>query len=251
MKKVLKILIILLVCVVAFFLLIYGKLLLQWLLLTLERPAGAKQLPDFSGEVTEVRVTGVKRTRIVDAEPMSSSLNGSQAIQIYYGYKMDGEWHDLPCENYDLINFSGAHTGYDAAGWNHIVQIGPFLLISIEGSIIDTGPVLYDTLGTVPVMPFAEYREDSADPFDGYENGFNYCYFRERYGHFNTFSSEDQQFSAPFFPRYYMIVPLDQITDEYVLTYYDKSNESMVTTLTGQRIRVLLDKLEYIKSESD
>lgn len=69
------------------------------------RPDAAWDYPDFSGEITDVRVTAVERkvdtTSWLPGEK-ESPIYGLRCIQIYYGYEMDGVWYDMPCENFDL-----------------------------------------------------------------------------------------------------------------------------------------------------
>lgn len=77
------------------------------------RPKEGTALPDFSGNITDVRMTVKERDYGPYYDhPMYENLT---MIQIYYGYLSDGEWHDMPCENYNLIGVFEKTTKRD--GW--------------------------------------------------------------------------------------------------------------------------------------
>ena len=109
------------------------------------RPDYAEQFPDFDGEITDVRVTVIPREYSpADARGSSAQkqFSGFEFLQICYGYQKDGVWYDIPCENYELVTIFNPidwetkelriDYGYEAAGKNHIVRIGPYLLVSIS-----------------------------------------------------------------------------------------------------------------------
>lgn len=179
------------------------------------RPAEAYLTPDFSGSITDVRITAVERetnaTSFLPGEK-ESPFYGTTCMQIYYGYQKDGEWVDIPCENYDLRAIRKKYTGYEAANWEHIVRIGPYLLISAAVNA-ESGPVsieLTDTLGTEAIPMFEEYfTRVGHGPQEG-----SYSYLVEDYQNLD----ENVKVWCDFDLHSYIILEMDSIPEDYVLT---------------------------------
>lgn len=135
------------------------------------RPEGATALPDFSGEITDVRVTTIPRDIDIPAgkgTDWGMDLSKLEYRQIYYGYCVDGVWTDLPCENYELVSIFNpvdyetkelkVTRGYEAVVDDHMVKIGPYLLISIEARMGKHGLLITeDSIGSEIERMFDEY----------------------------------------------------------------------------------------------
>lgn len=183
------------------------------------RPAESWLTPDFSGTVTDVRITAVERetnaSSLLPGEK-ESPFYGTTCVQIYYGYQMDGEWFDMPCENYDLRAIRKNASGYEAANREHILRIGPYLLISV-GANAETGPVsveLSDTLGTQSFTMFEEYfTRLSHGPQEG-----SYSLLIEDYRSFDDPEHIEATVVCDFDLYAYMLLEFDSITEDYVLS---------------------------------
>ena len=187
----------------------------MWQSIHKNRPAEAYLTPDFSGTITDVRITAVERetnaTSFMPGEK-DSPFYGTTCVQIYYGYQKDGEWVDIPCENYDLRAIRKRYTGYNAANWEHIVRIGPYLLISAAANA-ESGPVsieLTDTLGTEATPMFEEYFTRVGH---GSQEG-SYSYLVEDYQNLD----ENVKVWCDFDLHSYIILEMDSIPEDYVLT---------------------------------
>lgn len=190
-------------------------------LIKASRPKEATYVPDFSKEVTDIRITVRER----EAGCYRAELLPLIDLQIYYGYYSNGEWHDIPCENYDLkpIIWNYTKRGWKIADASHVVKIGPFLLLAI---VHDRGEKeVYDNLGTEVLEPFDEYITYNKEHFivDGdhvtyvYENVHGYSFFCEnREAIIN--GDVEYYFNENFYKRSYLILDYDSLPDDYVLT---------------------------------
>lgn len=135
------------------------------------RPVNATKLPELSDDISDVRITVVPRDVDLSSQ-MYEDFGGKpgqrQYLQIYYGYCVDGVWTDLPSENYPLVSVFNTinmetkkpkiYTGYEAADLEHMVKIGPYLLVRLDKDYKEVA----DTLGTEAKLLFWEY--DSNNP---------------------------------------------------------------------------------------
>lgn len=203
------------------------------------RPEIATELPDLSGNITDVRITAVEREfeDVIDPEYPNCSY-----LQIYYGYKKDGVWYDYPSENYELKGTFSKWSviGYEVAGREHVVQIGPFLIFSARETyaLPGTEPKLFDTLGTEVIKPFDNYYTPDDLPNDAPRYGYmkedrqsvlsgdhiNYTIYKEM-GHF-----------------YYLIVNINDLPEDYeVHEVYETKNGTEEEILTMEHINMLLE----------
>jgi hypothetical protein len=220
MKRILKYIICILCVILAFILLrkigifnsVYDNIMQS---VERNRPAESYLTPDFSGTITDVRITAVEReTNATSFMPgdKDSPFYRTTCVQIYYGYQKDGEWVDIPSENYDLRAIRKRYTGYEAANWEHIVRIGPYLLISAAANA-ESGLVsieLTDTLGTEATPMFEEYfTRVGHGPQEG-----SYSYLVEDYQNLD----ENVKVWCDFDLHSYIILEMDSIPEDYVLT---------------------------------
>ncbi|MBO7245850.1 MAG: hypothetical protein J6V56_03705 [Clostridia bacterium] len=89
-------------------------------------PKEARMVPQFNGNITQIRISVPERHLVLDTEEQ-------QAFQIYYGYCSDGKWYDMPADNYEMKTLhdldSGYSDGWDALTGNHVVKIGNYVLL--------------------------------------------------------------------------------------------------------------------------
>lgn len=138
------------------------------MILSKYRPENATKMPDLSGNISDIRITLVPREYIPPTSgnaTVDHMLKNTTYLQIYYGYQKDGQWYDIPCENYDLkqiFDFTKHGTGFEAAGKSHIVKIGQYLLVCVQYSSGDYSQAdlsceFIDNLGSKPIQYFEEY----------------------------------------------------------------------------------------------
>lgn len=223
----------------------YGDIRKAQISLGVSRPENATKLPELSDAISEVRVTAVPRDCELSSEiyeEMGGAAGQRQYLQIYYGYCVDGMWTDLPCENYPLISVFNSrdydskelsiYKGYEAADVNHMVKIGPYLLISLEKKY-----QVSDSLGSEVELLFTEY-DNSYDECDGM-----YGYLREDRD--SVVSGKELHFSAAdcFDARNYLIIEYASIQEGYALTADDVVGETTWRdVLTYDDIVYLLEK---------
>ena len=200
-------------------------------------------VPEFNGNISDVRFSVVKR-EIVNS---SKNFKDLSFMQIYYGFCMDGQWHDIPCENYDLrgiLNNSGEQ-GYEAAGGSNIVKIGPYLLVAVSLSAytnyFDRYNEITDNIGS-QVYSITEYYTSSNR--EHFEQGGKCGYLKE-----NTLVSNSEGYNyrlANAFDKwYYVILEYDKIPENYemkIITHTDKNGVDDIDerTLTYQDIQKAL-----------
>lgn len=174
---------------------------------SVEDPYGVSEGMVIQDEgITDIRMTVVPREYKVP-DDLEHLVGGEgvdvQYLQVYYGYCLDGVWHDYPSENYDLIDITheAGERGWKLSYHDHMVKIGPYLLISI---IIPGYPDMTcevsDSLGSELLNPFMEYVS----------SGYGFVAFDP--------SGEDSCSSYSFWPRYYLLLEFDSLPDDYVLT---------------------------------
>ena len=215
------------------------------------RPKGATAAPDFSGEITDVRVTTIQRDiDIPDGAGASWGIDfpNLEFRQIYYGYCSDGVWTDLPCENYDLVSIFTSMDyktreliitrGYDAVNDDHMVKIGPYLLISIDARMGKNGLlVVEDSLGSDIELMFMEY--DCYNFPDGKEK---YGFIREDRD--SILSGWELKFEATsnLEARYVLVLKYDEIPEDYCLwTRFNPETTQIRSKLTYKEIQYLLN----------
>lgn len=175
-----------------------------------ERPATATDLPEYDGEVTDVRITSIPRT-------MEVFESGSEYIQILYGYEIDGQWTDIPMENYPFycLEDGGTQCPFGDTLYSHIVKIDSFVLICITTPYGLQAP--YDSIGTEPLEPFREFAE------------------KENASGGNTYGilTEDRTKASSWFKvgyssmsfsrnRHYFILDLESLPEDYELHYVEQ-----------------------------
>lgn len=195
-----------------------------------------------SSNITDVRMTVVP-VELDPSDTESFSDTDITFLRIYYGYYSYGRWHDYPSEYYDLksIFTSKTYTGYDAAGDDHIVKIGPYLVVFIANYTIGQGsksvPVkITDTLGNEALQIFSEY-------YSSIYNSLNYGYIKEEKRTNKLFNNESSRTLMNFFgPYYYVILEYDALPENYSLQYTTQENgESVTQVLTYEQIKQLIE----------
>lgn len=163
-------------------------------------------------------------------EGFEDSLQNQELVQITYGFYSQGQWYDFPCEYYDLVSIFNPRDvetkeyvikyGADTAYTNHMVKIGPYILISID--ITDDADelenwIITDSLGSEPQLMFSEnYVTRNTDnpyiPKDGYA----LCISKSK-GPYSQ-GEDDYLISNVFHMRYYVILEYAALPEDYVFT---------------------------------
>ena len=188
---------------------------------TVTRTGTADEIPNCSGNITDIRVTVRERSSFCSWQAFWAHLiYGTQIKQIYYGYCIDGQWYDYPAENYELKAFSSLFDDKVAktAIASHCVRIGPYLLIAFPTpSDTDILGVMQDSLGS-EAFHLTEYG--TSDPSEGAN-----C-FRVVDPVKGKYASDTVNVINNW---YYIVVNYDSITEDYEVTMdrYVKYDESM------------------------
>ena len=129
-------------------------------------PPVATAVPDFSEEITDIRISA---TTCEDYELDFShrkNFRNLTFLQILYGYFSDGEWHDVPAENYDYVGMFNNSSGMSKISGSHIVKIGPYIVVCYMASALSGSfeTSITDTINSEVLEPFAEYYT----PFTNY-----------------------------------------------------------------------------------
>lgn len=186
----------------------------------------SRRKPNFDGEITDVRVTAIP----VDAK--TSFWPDAEFIWVHYGYKKDGIWYDIPAENYEICRINSVSTAFDPLFKDHVVQIGPYVLIMLQNSP-DNDVVISDSLGTEVQSPFEQYRDSSS--------GYVYMYTRDTERSSGIFSSSDKFMGQGSVSRY-LIVPIAEIDSSYEITRFftffseEKGEYTNTKIITGDEI---------------
>lgn len=214
------------------------------------RPDGAANLPDFSGEITDIRVTTIQRDIYIPVEmdrKWGQNLSKMEYRQIYYGYCSNGVWTDLPHENYELVSIFNSvdyytrelvvSRGYDAIHDDHMVKIGPYLLISIDPRLGNDGLLIVeDSIGSV-----IEHRFEEFDRWNLPNRESKYGLLTENRDSITSFFDLEVQYANNFETRYYVILEYDKIPEDYILwTKLDSESEQIYSRLTYNDIQYLL-----------
>lgn len=193
------------------------------------RTEAAYLKPDFTDEVTDIRVT--VRKRDVDFAKMYEGIvdeteaANTTVYQIYYGYFSNGEWHDIPAENYDLKSLNSHKIdGWQALQNKHIVKIGSKVLLAFpvgngRASTYDPYAVVTDSLDS-NVQSITEYYSASSTGNDFQEN----CLLLENALAYGT--DEYGWFILQFDKWYYIILDYSDLSDGYSVTlnqFWDSS----------------------------
>ncbi len=205
------------------------------------RPAEAFLTPDFSGGVSDVRVT--LRTRDVDLERLGTdfAIEDAEILQIYYGYLSNGKWVDIPAENYDLHSFDPKRdSSIEAAQEDHIVRIGDYILLAFVSNIFFDGKppfvTMEDTLGT---------KENTINPYQQ-ESDYERCgWLYENMSDYGT-SKFFPEIIFKFAEWHYLILDSKKLTEDYSITvslYSDADSEPFAcTTVTYEDLMAVLDR---------
>lgn len=213
------------------------------------RPEGATALPDFSGEISDVRVTTIQRNiDIPDGAGKEWDIDFAnlEFRQIYYGYCSDGVWTDLPCENYELVSIFNPidyqtgelviKRGYEAVEDDHMVKIGPYLLFSIDARMGKDGLLTpKDSIGSEMELLFAEY-----DRYNLPEEKAKFGFIKEDRA--SILAGWELEFRAVsnLEVRYVLVLKYDEIPTDYQLwTELDSGQKRSL--LTYDDIQFLLD----------
>ena len=192
------------------------------------RPDECLVKPDIPEKVDDVRITVVERD--CDIGALNEQLEGFTPAQIYYGYYSDNEWHDYPCENYDLIRLFWDHDGkygYDAAENNHFVDLGSFILFAFPSSSATPNIVIEDTLNS-EVKVISEYYTTTAvnnnsGLTDISMSGAGYAFLKENALKLGT-REYDFEIVGAFAKWHYIIINKNDLDADYSLSYYKTNN---------------------------
>ena len=218
-------------------------------LLDASRPPEAYQFPDPSGEITDVRVT--IREREIDLS--FRGLEGHKAYDIFYGYCSDGKWYDYPSTNYELRELvdtdvwgpytDDEYSSYDICNAPHIVEIGPYYLMSFPQFPSFNSMKLYDisiqgSLNSEAIV-IDEYY---IPPKDSYDLTKNVLLFENM----RAYGTEDYDFAlTDFLPLCFIIIAKEAMTEEYSLTFethWANPPQKDITTYTYDEIMGALNR---------
>ncbi len=193
--------------------------------------------PDFSGEITELRVSFPKRDLPMTEYFGSQLYSETLVCQIFYGYSSDGVWRDFPAQNYALKSLSSSAPASDGAYAilnDHVVRIGPYLLIGIVSNYYNTQSVsVQDSLNS-SVLSF-EQNETKMK-----EQELSYLYFEEN----SDYTDADFFYYCPSIDHYYyMAVEFDTLPKDYVVSVIKEwANGTETTTYTYEDIMSALER---------
>lgn len=171
------------------------------------RPEEAYQFPDFSGEITDVRIT--VRERNVDMSLWSHSTD-DKAYDIFYGYLADEVWYDYPSANYHLKALDSFYlNGWEATAVPHIVEIGDYLLFAFCEANEDKTMSLYDSLGSTCIT-VSDYFKRASDKCKNW-------HYKENMHAYGTdaFDLEMTEFGK----WYFIIIEKESLAEDYTLTF--------------------------------
>lgn len=215
------------------------------------RPEGATALPDFSGEITDIRVTTIQRDiDIPDGAGVSWGIDFAnlEFRQIYYGYCTDGVWTDLPCENYELVSIFNpvdyetrelkVTRGYEAVEDDHMVKIGPYLLISINARMGKDGLLIVeDSVGSKIELYFMEY-----DKYNLPDEKEKYGFIKENRDSIMSGWQLEYRAVSNLDPRCILVLKYDEIPEDYKLWTKVEESGQMRSLLTYDDIQYLLSE---------
>ena len=213
------------------------------------RSDGAMALPDFSGEISDVRVTTIQRDiDIPDGAGNDWDIDFSnlEFRQIYYGYCADGIWTDIPCENYELISIFNPKDhqtgelvitrGYEAVEDDHMVKIGPYLLISIDVRMGKNGLLkVKDSIDSEMEVLFMEY-----DSYNLPDEKAKFGFIKENRGSILSGGKLEYQAVSNLEARCVVVLKYDEIPTDYQL-WTETDTSQMRSLLTYDDIQFLLN----------
>lgn len=205
------------------------------------RPSASFMKPDFSGNVTDVRITTVKR------EYNGTEFDSNRVMQLYYGYCIDDVWYDIPCENYDLIGIcdNKGNYGYDAAGDDHIVKIGNKIVFAFSTtSFYDSQ--LKDSLDS-KTYEITDYftksfttKESNGIYYGVSTVGDGYSYLKEK-----ALAYDDDEYEymivGKFDKWYYLVVDESELDETYQITFNELYEHEEDITLDYEDIKNALN----------
>lgn len=209
-------------------------------------PPEATALPDLSGEITDIRIraTSCEDYRL-DLEQYTG-FTEKTLLQIRYGYLSEGKWHDIPAENYDLkgIFDSEGAEGFQLPAKDHLVQIGPYLLIChiLNTNAPNSECIIEDTCGTTPLEPFSNY----VTAYD--ENGYGLLTVDRD----SVIEGEGLRFTAHgvFGQYYYLLLPVDELSEDYELRITDHTWSGSYDN-TREYVLTMDDILDLLKKTNE
>ncbi len=197
-------------------------------ILFVTRPSEGTQTPDFSQDVTDVRITTVDRNIGWMPTIIKNEVFRTRVFkQIYYGYYSNNAWCDIPCENYELRALGSTQNRYDAADGRHVVKIGSYVLLAFPVAVTSDSEsygVVTDSLKS-QIIELTEYATSGLSMPDSNKK----CYgsIREDYRTFGSFGFEHEITNA-FYKWYYIILEYDNIPKNYQvsITQYSSSEDT-------------------------
>lgn len=195
----------------------FTPLILQDILINLTRPEESYLRPNVPESIDDIRITVVDRKIPAKAFWGDDFNFDGDVYQIYYGYLSDGQWVDLPHENYNLYNLEFIHS-YSVASENHIVRLGNYIIIAIAEYDDFTNKVK-DNLNS-EIFEITQYHPTNSDT-----PSYLFCEHALELG-----TNEYRRTMSLVFPKwYYVILESSHIPEDYVLTIssYDKGDNSL------------------------
>ncbi len=190
------------------------------------RPWEAYNVPGSLNKATSIRISFI--TRDIDGSlffedcPLFTNKQKKNAkfCQLYYGYCIDGEWYDMPAENYDIKGID-YNSGYNDVDGPHLVVFGDYALIALPvGDDENETATVVDTLGS-KVVCFDDYAK-RADHFTGDETILHITEDIEVKDGYETMKDYYWNFSRIW---RFILVKTDQITEDYVITVSNDWNK--------------------------
>lgn len=208
-----------------------------------------KEKLDIPDDVTDVRLTiqyEDEFTKKVTKDYMEQRGEEIQFLRVYYGYCSNGEWYDHPFEHYDLIEILSTEVRYPESDCtigskNHMVKIGPYLLITIKttgapnsfiGNQAKEIVSISDTIDSKVEKHFAEYYSPYIEKEDRKEG--KYALFMKK--------ADAVSYVSTFGEWYTILLEYDKIPKDYVLTVVSKNRKDKIDEfiLTYDDIQKLL-----------
>ena len=198
---------------------------IERLFFAITRSEAGRTEPDFSADVTDVRITAKERNiGIIPTIFTSKKAREMEYYQVYYGYHSNGEWHDIPAENYTLKAFAGEND-YETIYGDHCVRMGDKILLVFPVAPSSTKKalgVIEDTISSkVKVMD--EYATASVATFS--QNGANCGHVIDGhlYGYYVDATDSFDLF-------YYIVLDVKTLPKDYQVTVmrcYETTEEDM------------------------
>ena len=203
-------------------------------------PPVATAVPDFSEEITDIRISAATCEKYELDFSHSKNFRNLTILQILYGYYSDGEWHDVPAENYDYVGILNGSSGMGGSSDSHIVKIGPYILVCYEAASMASNfeTTITDTIGSKVLEPFSEYYT----PYSNYPtSGYGILTVDPN----SILNGDKLEFTArnTFGKFYYVILEIESLPEDYemlITTTYESGSQKQYM-LTMQDIRSIFD----------